>query len=95
MSRVAQVAQSSFGGFLPIYEVFLWCQRVKVRPATGGEKAVLSPQSSILSPRSSVLTPQYTKRFSRECRENLYLRTLRTIMRIRSGLDDFPRLVPS
>ena len=37
----------------PIYEEFwgfLWSQRVKVRPAVGGEKAVLSPQSSILSP---------------------------------------------
>ena len=31
-----------------------------MRPAIGGEKAVLSPQSSIFNPQSSLLSPQST-----------------------------------
>ena len=37
---------------------FLWSQRANMRPAIGGEKAVLSPQSLIFNPQSSVLSPQ-------------------------------------
>ena len=74
----------------PIYEDFggfLWSQRGKMRPARGGEGAVLSPQSSIFNPQSSVLrnAPKQCfcsqkldlRHFSRECRENLNIRTLR------------------
>ena len=57
VARLAQVVQSCKQGFADLSNLwgFLWSQRVKMRPAIGGEKAVLSPQSSIFNPQSSVL----------------------------------------
>ena len=48
-NRVAQVVQSCKPGFEDFSNLwgFLWFQRVKMRPAIGGEKAVLSTQSSV------------------------------------------------
>ena len=72
-----------------------------MRPAIGGEKAVLSPQSSIFNPQSSVLSPQKfsqkldLRHFSRKCRENLNIRTLRIKFRNKSGFEDSPKLVPA
>ena len=75
-----------------------------MRPAIGGEKAVLSPQSSILNPQSSVFSPQKCPKqclcsqkldlwhFSRECRENLKIRTLRIKFRNKSVFEDSPNL---
>ena len=51
-SRAVRIFFSNLWGFL-------LSQRVKMKPAIGGEKAVLSPQSSILSLHSSVLGPQF------------------------------------
>ena len=56
-------------------------------------KGVLSPQSSIFNPQSSVLSPQkcpnkcfsqklHLQHFSRKCRENLNIRTLRINFRL-------------
>ena len=109
-----------------IFEDFF--QRVKMRPAIGGEKAVLSPQSSDLKPQFLVLGPRSSnklcmcgnqkhkktlhfccrntqkqcfcsqkldlRRFSREYRKNLNIRTLRIKFRIKSGFEDSPQLVP-
>ena len=49
-----------------------------MRPAIGGEKAVLSPQSSVLrNAQEQCFCSQKLdlRHFSRECRENLNIRT--------------------
>ena len=108
---MAQVVQAFKLGFEDFSNLggFLWSERVKMRPAIGGEKAVLSPQSSIFNPQSSVLSPQSSvlrnaqkqcfcsqkldlRHFSRECRENLNIRTLRIKFRNKSGSQDYPNL---
>ena len=76
-----------------------------MRPAIGGEKVVLSPQSSIFNPQSSVLRNAQKqcfcsqkldlRHFSRECRQNLNIRTLRIKFRNRSDFEDSPQLVPA
>ena len=59
-SRVAQFVQAFKPGFEDFSNLwgFLWSLRVKMRPAIGGEKAVLTPQSSLLNLQASILSPQ-------------------------------------
>ena len=104
--RVAQVVQSCKPGSEDFSNLWglLWSQRVKMRPVIGGEKAVLSPQSSILSPQKCCCRNAQKqcfcsqkldlRHFSRECRGNLNIRTLRIKFRNKSGFEDSPQLVP-
>ena len=76
----------------------MWSQRVKMRPAIGGEKTVLSPQSSALeNAQKQCFCSQKLdlRHFSRKCRENLIIRTLRIKFRNKSGFEDCPQLVPA
>ena len=71
-----------------------------MRPAIGGEKAVLSPQSSIFNPQSSFLRNAQKqcfcshkldlRHFSCECRENLNIRILRIKFRNKSRFEESP-----
>ena len=67
--------------------------------------SVLNLQSSILSPQSSVLRNAQKQcfcsqkldllHFSRKCRENFNIRSLRIKFRNKSGFEDSPQLVPA
>ena len=73
-SRVAQVVQAfklSFEDFSNLGG-FLWSERVKMRPAIGGEKAVLSPHSQIFNPQPSVLSPQSSVLSPQKCPKTMF-----------------------
>ena len=69
------------------------------------QSSIFIPQSSVLSPQSLVLRNAQKqcfcsqkldlRHFSRECRENLNIRTLRIKFRNKSVFEDSPQLVPA
>ena len=66
-----------------------------MRPAIGGEKAVLNPQSYFLDPQSSVISPQKCLLGANVARISTYARAHFDEDKIQSGFEDSPQLVPA